>query len=780
MLAASRLPLRTTPARALLRGAVVFCLSVAAGAGSSDSRDLSSDQPGVPSSVTAALAGSVSDSDGRPVAAARLRVEPGGHAALADGQGRFSLVGLLPGEARVEITPPVRQLAAGAAVVRLRAGETHEVDFVLERLDTGNVSESIVVTGSGAEARLRDAPVRTELISSALVDRQVKTTLAEALTATLPGVRIENNCQNCGTNQVRINGLEGGYTQILENGLPAYSGVTSIYGLEQIPTAFVEQLEVVKGGNSALYGPNAVAGVINIISREPRERFFRLDSQTGWHRGRPETQYGAAAQLVEMPGGFSADLFYRGIQRTQIDRDHDGFTELPRRNMQAGGANLYKRFFDGAAQLRLSGGTVHEFRRGGSQLDLRPEETFITEQVISDRHAAALRWNHSVSPNTYYNLAGSLSYLGRSSYYGADFDPNAYGATRNPLWVSDAQVGHIRGRHTLIGGYQYWREFVADAIPAYNRSFSDLFTNQGVYLQDEIRIAPQVVVIGGFRADRSNVVDHWIFSPRGALKLGLTEYLTWRVGVSTGFRPPVIFDEDLHVATAGGEGLLVERSAGLREERSLSFTTGLDYLGMIGGRRFQLGANLFHTRLRDNHQLQETEVDGFRKLLRVNGAGSYVRGVDLSANVDITRSISFRSGMTFQLARFEDPEPQFGSLRFFRAPNRYGFAGLDLDLPRNWEITATGDYTGSMLAPHYAGFIAEDRLETTPSFFVPSLLVSKLTQPREGMKVRWYFSARNLSDTFQRDLDQGPLRDATYLYGPTQMRQLTIGTTIEF
>jgi len=82
------------------------------------------------------------------------------------------------------------------------------------------------------------------------------------------GVRVENNCQNCNFNQVRINGMEGKYSQILIDGLPIVSALAGVYVLEQIPANMIERLEVVKGGGSPLYGSNAVAGVVNVITKK--------------------------------------------------------------------------------------------------------------------------------------------------------------------------------------------------------------------------------------------------------------------------------------------------------------------------------------------------------------------------------------------------------------------------------------------------------------------------------------------------------------------------------
>ncbi|MCP5116511.1 MAG: TonB-dependent receptor, partial [bacterium] len=290
----------------------------------------------------AVLSGRALTETGTPIAGAEVVVEPGGISVKTDRDGGFRIEGLPSGTVTVTVVAE-HYYPSDMHQLNLTAGEAYAVEIELR--EKAVVQETVVVTGTGTEYLATEAPVRTELITNEMVESQVKTTLAEALTATIPGVRIETNCQNCGFTQLRMNGLEGPYTQILEDGLPNYSGVAAVYGLEQIPTAFIEQIEVVKGGNSALYGPGAVAGVVNLIRREPRENRFRIDTQAGWHRGRPEQQVGGAAQLVDLPGDLSADLFYRGINRVQVDRDRDGFPDLARRRLTSGGANLYRGFF---------------------------------------------------------------------------------------------------------------------------------------------------------------------------------------------------------------------------------------------------------------------------------------------------------------------------------------------------------------------------------------------------------------------------------------------------
>ncbi len=726
-----------------------------------------------------ALVVKAQDADGKPVPGAGIRL----------GQQTVSSPVNSNGEAVFDSTPGLTfSLAVEAAgyypgkltQIEVREGETTTV--VVEMRKTVVVTEIIVVTATGTAAELQETPIRTEVITTTLSDRQVKTTLAEALQATVAGVRVEMNCQNCGFMQIRMNGLEGPYTQILEDGMPTYSGVTAVYGLEQIPAVFLEQIEVVKGGNSALYGPGAVAGVINLIRREPRDNRFRFDSLIGWQHGRPEQQVGASAQIAGIPGGLSGDFYFRSINRVPIDRDGDGFSEAGKRRLDSGGFSLYRRYFEGRGRLSTTGSVASEFRRGGDQFDVPPERSWITEQVDSRRYSLGLNWNHTLSAHTFYALRASHAYYGRKSYYGSGMDPNAYGNTRNPVWVGDSQLGRQAGKHSILAGYQVWWEHVEDNAPAYGRTYGGTFKNHGAYIQDEWRPRSNLTLIGGTRIDKSNRVDHAIFSPRAGIRAGLSKSLILRATVSTGFRAPAVFDEDLHIAQVGGEGFVLQNRDDLREERSISVMGGVDYAGLLFGRRLQFGLNLFRTDLHDAFTLVEDIVAGseFRRLLRVNGPGASVGGASLDGTLRFNDRFGLRGGFTSQYARWNEPESQFGARSFFRTPKRYGFFGYDWTLPGKVEWSATGDFTGSMNAPHYAGYIDADRLEVTPKFLTFNAVLSRTFEVGEKGRLRLYYNMQNIGDKYQGDLDKGPNRDSAYVYGPTEMRRSVVGLTYEF
>ena len=150
--------------------------------------------------------------------------------------------------------------------ITLKKGKMLEINFEAEE-DLVSL-DGVVVSANRNETTRRLAPSLVNVLDSKTFETTHATSLADGLNFQ-PGVRVENNCQNCGFQQVRINGLEGPYTQILVDSRPIFSALTGVYGLEQIPANMIERVEIMRGGGSALFGSSAIAGTINIITKEP-------------------------------------------------------------------------------------------------------------------------------------------------------------------------------------------------------------------------------------------------------------------------------------------------------------------------------------------------------------------------------------------------------------------------------------------------------------------------------------------------------------------------------
>lgn len=706
----------------------------------------------------------VRDAAGAPLPGATLaRVPDGAVLAVTDEAGRACL----PGEARVRVEVAGFESTEVAAVPGL-APLTLAPAF---RAD-------VEVAGERRDARLRDAPVRTEVVSRAFVEQVGARTLADAVEYTT-GVRVENNCQNCNFSQVRLLGLEGPYTQILMDGQPTLSSLAQVYGLEQIPARLIDRLEVTKGGGAALLGPGSVGGVINVITREPTQRGAQLDSSIGVMHGAPTVSTAGAVDWVTGDKRGMLTAYGQADRVDAVDLTGDGFTEVSQRALDAGGVRGHRLLLDTRARLTVDASAFREARRGGNALDRPPHEADIAEDIDTQRAAATVTWLHAPTARTDYRVTLSAADTQRDSYYGVGQDPLAYGDTRSRLGVADLLVNHYAARHVVSGGVQATSERLQDRQPGYGRALDLRYQQIGVFVQDEWTMRPGVQLLTGLRVDAHSALVRPQVLPRAALRLAPRPSLDLRVSFAQGIRAPQVFDEDLHIASVGGEARVIVVDPALRPERSTNWMAGGEWKPAVWGGQGLLEVNAFHTRLRDQFHLQEDDVVGTdaREFLKVNLGTATVRGVEANVGWGRGDHLVLQGGVVVQRSTFGQPDPDFGSRRFFRTPDVYGNASITL---KEWlpvDLFAGLRVTGSMLAPHFAGAIPEDRLERTPAFVQVDVSASR--RIADGpVPLTLTLAVRNLTDAYQRDLDQGPLRDSAYVYGPRFPRSMMLSLRV--
>lgn len=719
------------------------------------------------------IRGRVTESDRVPVTGAVVLIPELALSTKTDADGRFAFPEVSSGEGHIEIH------AAGYLTYISDAFDFSKgapgLNVTLFRIP----SEEVVVTATRTAKMFAETPVKTEVITGASIENKDAANLASALALTT-GVRVENNCQNCNFTQVRINGMEGKYSQVLIDSSPVMSAMTGVYGLEQIPAEMVDRIEIVKGAGSALYGGNAVAGVINVITKEPQVNSVDLKVRQEAIDGKPATNLGFHSGFVSKNMDTKVFLFADHQRREAVDIDRDGISELGRLNSSSFGANVYHDFEGIGGKLKMGFFHIHEERRGGDRLSLPPQETGITEWVKSDQLCLNASWDHSLSALTHYALGLSYMDARRETYYGSHQDPNAYGKTRNPLFHFSSQVNHQAGAHLLSFGVQYKRDKLKDEALGYGRIIDQTYGEGGVFLQDEWKPAAWATILGGLRLDKHSALDRVIVNPRASLLAGITKDLALRVSVSTGYRAPQVFDEDLHITQVGGEGLVIVNSPDLKEERALSLFAGLDYGRQWGDRLLQLSVEGFRTRVTDAFIFREIEAgDNSRVLQRINGSGAVVEGLSLNAGVMTGSGLNLSTGWTVQRSRLDSPEPEFGSRCFFRTPDVYGFVRLGGSVPSIADVEISFDYTGSMRVPHYAGYIGRDRLEQTKGMGVTNIRL-KRNLLVTGEHCSLILGIFNVLNTMQQDLDKGIDRDSGYVYGPARPRTFYVGLDVGF
>jgi len=663
--------------------------------------------------------------------------------------------------------------------VVIEANQTIEVNF--ETQETSLSLNEVVVSANRNETNRREASVVVGVVSPKIFAASNSICIADGLNFQ-PGLRVENNCNNCGFTQVRINGLEGPYSQILIDSRPVFSALSGVYGLEQIPVNMIERVEVVRGGGSALYGSNAIAGTINIITKEALNNSF----SAGYNYeliGGAASDNSVNLNTSVVSDDNKAGMYLFGAYRNRLPYDHngDGFSEVTKQLNHTMGMRSYYRL-SSQSKLTLEYHNIHEFRRGGNDFHLQPHETDITEQVEHETNGGGLAYNwYSPDAKQKLNLYTSLQQVHRQSYYGAGKDPNAYGNTENLTSVTGAQYVYnfsnllfMPSEFTVGGEYQY--DDLQDRMPGYNRSIEQTTRVAGFFLQNEWRNKDMNILLGG-RLDKHNMLDKAVFSPRITLKYNFTPDINWRGSYAAGFRAPQAFEEDLHLDAAGGVMKLIELADNLRPEYSHSFSTSLDYYFKIGDTEANVLVEGFHTRINDIFILTETGLSPNGNIIveRQNGSGGQVSGINFEGKVAPSTKLQLQFGYTLQQSLYNEPEQWSDDdnvapeRRMLRTPNNYGYYSLSYSPIRKLLITATGTYTGSMLAPHFAGYISEDRLETTPSFLDANLKAAydfKLN----GINLQLSGGVKNIFNSYQKDLDVGPLRDAGYVYGPSMPR----------
>lgn len=732
--------------------------------------------------------GNVVAKGGNPVKNALVVTEPGMLSTRTDARGEYCLE-QLPAEAF-----RLRVIAEGFTEV---ISERLDVDADSLRREEPLVTfdahlepgmrEEVVVTGTRRARKLADSPVRVEVISRDELESVEARTVADAVEVA-PGVRVESNCQNCNFSQVRMLGLEGAYSQILVDGQPMYSSLASVYGIEQIPARFVERLEVVKGGGSALYGPGAVAGVINVIPRDPERTGGTGGARVSWLDGNPNTSLNGAFDWVSPSSDTLFTVYGQEDDIEPYDRTGDGYSELGLFELSSYGARFVQYMSDRDVKLSLDLARIEENRRGGNAFDRPVDEADIAEAVQAERTSLSARLQHRLSPRLDYEITASHVETERDSYYGAGQDPNAFGFSENPLTNFDARMTRTLRDGALTWGAGYTRDTLRDSQPAYDRFIDETYTNVGVFGQIEHRLGDRWEIVGGTRIDDSSEIDGLIASPRLAVLYEPGPYVRLRASVASGFRTPQIFDEDLHIAQVNGEGFVLRNDPALEEETSLSTMLGIEWMPKIGTGMGRLEANVFRTSIHDTFNVIERDDPSTTEQIeavRINAGGGEVYGLELNGSLQLSR-VTFGGGIVWQRALFDEEQvifedtPGAVTREFLRTPELYGTLQATIDVAARTTLGVGARYTGPMKAAHAAGFIAEDRIETTPSFVVLDTRVAHTFSIGGSMPLEIAVGVKNLTDAYQDDLDQGPDRDAAYVYGPRLPRQFYTSLRLDF
>lgn len=703
-----------------------------------------------------------------------------------DATGHYYLVNLPEGNFTIEVSyvgyKTVRR------DVKLKKGKTVEVKFEIEE-DMISL-EGVVVSANRSETTRRMAPTLVNVMNMKTFEYTNSANLAQGLNFQ-PGVRVENNCQNCGFQQVRINGLDGPYTQILIDSRPIFSALSGVYGLEQIPANMIDRVEVMRGGGSALFGSSAIAGTINIITKEPVRNSAQLShTLTGIGDGSAlDNNTTLNASLVTDDHKMGIAVFGQNRERAGYDHDGDGYTELPELRNQTVGMRSYIKTST-YTKLSFEYHHLQEFRRGGDMLDRPAHEANIAEQIKHSINTGGIKFDY-FSPNEKHKFSvyTSAQHVNRDSYYGGGQDLNAYGATKDLTIVAGSQYVFSADKCWFMpadftAGVEYNHDNLEDKQWGYNRFMNQKVNIGSFFAQNEWKNDKWGFLIGG-RLDKHSMLDNPIFSPRANLRFNPNENINLRASYSFGFRAPQAFDEDLHIENVGGKVSMIKLADDLKEEKSQSISVSADMYKSWGDWQGNLLVEGFYTNISDVFTLTELGiVDGVLQLERGNEKGANVYGMTLEGKLAWRNKWQLQAGFTIQKAEYKEARAWANDVetekRMFRTPDTYGYFTMTYTPIKPLSIALSGTYTGNMLVEHHAGYIEANRTEETKKFMDLGLKVSYDFNFYKGTVLQLNAGLQNIFNSYQNDFDKGADRDSGYIYGPGMPRSFFVGVKLSY
>jgi len=729
-----------------------------------------------------------------PIPFASIYVKGGNQGTNTDNNGKYEIT-LSAG--KITLIAQAQGFKSSRKELMITEGSNQVVNFTLE--EGNEVLNEIVITGTRTEKRRTDSPVIVNLISSKTLEQVTATDLSEGLRFQ-PGLRVEVDCQTCNYSQIRMNGLQGGYSQVLINGRAIFSPLTGLYGLEQIPVNMIDRIEVVRGGVSALYGSSAIGGTVNVITKVPKKNGYSFSYGYQNIDGSDQNLISGNATVVNEDRNAGVNFFINNRTREAYDANGDNYSELPALKDNSFGVNAFYLPTDNS-KLEASFSSLYEYRFGGEIVD---KPAFLAKQSEERTHNVKMG---SLDYQINFDRSSLIFYYGgqrtdRDHYTGIIpddatekaefFDAPPYGISEVVTHQGGTQYNYsfdafLGGKTVFTGGLEYMYDDVLDEIESYNYLIDQTTKTLGAFVQNDWDISEKLNFLTGFRLDKHNLVDHTIFSPRVSLLYKLEETTQFRLGWGTGFRAPQAFDTDLHIAFAGGGVSRISLADNLIEERSNSYTASVNYDKAT--EHFIAGFTVegFYTHLDDAFYQFPLGKDQFgERFEKRNGSGATVKGLTIETRANFDYVVELEAGFTIQSSLFDDAVENIEGLpskrEFLRTPNNYGYATFTYTPIKKVAISANLLYTGEMDIIHFSGNgtgQAVDEYDVTPSFTELSLRGSytfKMENLSTGFEL--FGGVKNVTDSYQNDFDTGKNRDSNYVYGPAAPRTYFVGVKI--
>lgn len=398
--------------------------------------------------------------------------------------------------------------------------------------------EEVVVTTTRNYQTAEYQPTRVEVVTDEDVEERShdKPSDVSHIIREQPGVQVQRTSATAGTMNIRLQGLRGKYVQILKDGFPLFSGFSNVIGITQIPPLDLKQVEIIKGPSSTLYGGDAIAGVINMVSKTPGEQpVYDI-----MFNGETANAYDVGAYAAQKIKWFAFSL--TGMYRYQFAKDWDGdhFTETPKLQRYHIAPQL---FFDIAkhAKLNIGGNYTHENRLGGALEYIKGvvDTTYnYYERNLTDHVSSNFKFEYDFEKN------GKLTVKNATNYFNRDLKiPYYYFRGKQVASASEINYHLIHKRHDVVIGFDVRTDKFDEGVDssALNRSYS--FLTFGGFIQYIYNFDDKTTVEGGLRVDYNTRYKVYPL-PHFAIRRKWNNVFSTRLNVGMGYKLPTIFQDE--------------------------------------------------------------------------------------------------------------------------------------------------------------------------------------------------------------------------------------------
>lgn len=550
----------------------------------------------------------INSQSGEPLAGATVSIESLKKSAVADTAGIAIINNLSTGKYTVKIS----SVGYEEKETEVELPMTVEV-ITIEMKAVHEEEEEIVIQSTRSSRTISDIPTRVEFVAGEELDEKanmkpgdIRMVLNEST-----GITTQQTSALSANASIRIQGLDGRYTQLLRDGFPLYGGFSSGLGLLQTPPLDLKQFEVIKGSASTLYGGGAIAGLVNLISKTPgeeRELKFHLD--------------GTSAGGLNLSGFYGKKFNKIGItffgshnSNMAFDPSTTGFTAIPKFERYTFNPRFFG-YINEKTDLQFGINFTHEDRTGGDIALIKGNQsTGYSENNLTNRISSQFSFEKRFGKNSAIKFKNSISHFERllstTSAYSfngeqvASFTEFTYSNHgEKSEWIAGANLvtDNFDEELPLTSGYS-------------GRDYKQITT--GVFVQNNFKVNDKFNLESGLRGDYVNDYGFALL-PRVSMLFKISPKLSSRIGGGLGYKAPTIFTEEserlqyMNVMPVDDHINKLERSYGVNAD--------INYRTRFADDKISLSINhlFFYTRIHDPLILR-LQSSSWYQFLNVNG-----------------------------------------------------------------------------------------------------------------------------------------------------------------